>query len=68
MVNNFISNAVKYSPAGTQVIVRTTTAEGDIIVSVQDFGIGIAPENIGYLFSSKAFIKVFGIRTELFAF
>jgi PAS domain S-box-containing protein len=50
VVNNLISNAVKYSPDGKQVIVTTTAKKENIIVSVQDFGIGIARENIGQLF------------------
>jgi two-component system CheB/CheR fusion protein len=50
VVNNFISNALKYSPAGSSVIVSATAGPKNITVSVQDFGIGIAAENIGHLF------------------
>jgi anti-sigma regulatory factor (Ser/Thr protein kinase) len=50
VLNNFISNALKYSPKGTPVIVRTKIDNGGIVVSVQDFGVGIAPENLGRLF------------------
>ena len=50
VVNNFISNALKYSDDGSQVIVRAKTEQDDIVVSVQDFGIGIAQENISHLF------------------
>jgi PAS domain S-box-containing protein len=50
VINNFISNAVKYSPEGKKIIVRTKAEGENIVVSVQDFGIGIAPENAGQLF------------------
>jgi signal transduction histidine kinase len=39
---NLLTNAVKYSPHADKVIVRLTTDPQEAIVSVQDFGIGIA--------------------------
>jgi signal transduction histidine kinase len=39
---NLISNAVKYSPAGTNIIVQTISTENEISVTVTDHGIGIA--------------------------
>jgi len=39
---NLISNAVKYSPNAKEVIVRITEQARDVIISVQDFGIGIS--------------------------
>ena len=50
VMQNFLSNAIKYSPAGKRVIVNSTIELGNIIVSVQDFGIGIAAENLDRLF------------------
>lgn len=50
VMNNFISNAVKYSPDNKMVIVDSKLEQGNIIVSVQDFGIGIAEENLDKLF------------------
>lgn len=43
---NFISNAIKYSPTSNQIIINTFLSENDksVIVSVQDFGIGISKE------------------------
>ena len=38
---NLISNAVKYSPEGDRVIVRITETRKEVVVRVQDFGIGI---------------------------
>jgi len=39
---NLLTNAIKYSPQADAVIVRVSTDEHGAIVSVQDFGIGIA--------------------------
>ncbi len=39
---NLLSNAIKYSPGADQVIVQIATDGTNALVSVQDFGIGIA--------------------------
>ena len=50
VLNNFISNAVKYSPKADRVVVNCHVDLDNIIVSVRDFGIGIARDNIDKLF------------------
>lgn len=45
VLNNLISNAVKYSPGGKDIIVSVEKHDGKYVVSVQDFGVGI-PENM----------------------
>ncbi|PJJ84130.1 PAS domain S-box-containing protein [Mucilaginibacter auburnensis] len=50
VLNNFLSNAVKYSPKGKQIIIDSWIEGQQVIVSVQDFGIGIAPSHIDKLF------------------
>jgi signal transduction histidine kinase len=45
VINNLISNAIKYSPDQHQIIVSTCQRGSDIIFSVQDFGIGISEDN-----------------------
>lgn len=47
---NLLSNAIKYSPAKTDIIIKAERMEGQIRVSVIDFGIGIASEKIPHLF------------------
>lgn len=47
---NFLSNAIKYSPNGGEIIVRADVSEGKLHFSVQDFGIGISDENMKYVF------------------
>ncbi len=50
VMNNFLSNAVKYSPKGEKVVVDSKLEDNQLIVSVQDFGIGIEPSHINKLF------------------
>lgn len=50
VMNNFLSNAVKYSPGADKILVNSKTEENNILVSIQDFGIGIAKENLYNLF------------------
>ena len=41
---NLLTNAVKFSPAGSIVAVGARRAEGEVVVSVADEGAGIAPD------------------------
>ena len=50
VLNNFLNNAIKYSPMGEKVIVNCVVQLNNIIVSVQDFGIGIAERDMHRLF------------------
>lgn len=45
-----LDNAVKFSPDKGEVIVRAVRTAGGVNVSVEDKGIGIAPENITRIF------------------
>lgn len=48
--SNLIANAIKYSPDGGEILVRLQVSNGEVIGSVTDHGIGIAPEQIPRLF------------------
>ncbi|WP_207426770.1 PAS domain-containing sensor histidine kinase [Pedobacter sp. SYSU D00535] len=50
VIINFLTNAIKYSPKADKVIVRSRVQNDNIIVSIQDFGIGIEKENLNKLF------------------
>ncbi len=50
VINNFLTNAVKYSPEGKTVLVNSEIQLDNIIVSVRDFGIGIASHDLQHLF------------------
>jgi signal transduction histidine kinase len=43
-VNNLLNNAVKYSDAGGGVTLSAEQGEHEVVISVRDNGIGIAPE------------------------
>ncbi|WP_207532049.1 PAS domain S-box protein [Desertivirga arenae] len=47
---NFLSNAIKYSPEGKEIIVRAGEEGGSVKISVTDFGIGIPEEKIPHVF------------------
>lgn len=50
VVQNFLSNAIKYSPKADRVIVDYKVEQENIVVAVQDFGIGIARKDFNRLF------------------
>jgi len=50
IVNNLIANALKFSPAGSEVRVTVTQEQGSACVTVQDQGSGIAPELLPHVF------------------
>ncbi|HEY5956720.1 MAG TPA: response regulator [Polyangiaceae bacterium] len=49
-VSNLLTNAAKYTPAGGNIGIRAEKAERDVILSVHDSGIGIAPEVLPHIF------------------
>jgi PAS domain S-box-containing protein len=50
VLHNFLSNAIKYSPHGERVLVNSKVEFDNLVVSVQDFGIGIEEKNLDQLF------------------
>ncbi len=44
VVANLVDNAIKYTPAGGQVRLRSRSTPADTVLEVQDNGMGIAPE------------------------
>lgn len=50
VLNNLVSNAIKYSPEGSEVDVTVTEEGDDVVLAVTDRGIGIAPEEVQFLF------------------
>jgi signal transduction histidine kinase len=49
VVNNLISNAIKYA-SGKPIVIRTFLLEGRAVLSVEDRGIGISPQDRKKLF------------------
>lgn len=50
VINNLISNAIKYGPESRQVIIRLDKKEDKIIFSIKDFGYGVKPNDVPYIF------------------
>jgi signal transduction histidine kinase len=50
VLSNLIDNAAKFSPAGTDIVVRVQRKPDEIEASVTDAGIGIAAEKLAQLF------------------
>ncbi len=47
---NLVSNAIKYTPEKGKIIVRMIKKDGQIIVEVEDTGVGISPSDQPYVF------------------
>jgi signal transduction histidine kinase len=54
VLNNLISNAIKYSPPGRAIFVRVRVEGADAVAEVQDQGPGISPEDRAHLFKKFA--------------
>lgn len=74
VINNFISNAVKYSPLNSTINVACETVDGHAQLSVRDEGFGIKPDDQQKLFdryyrveSNATHIAGFGIGLYLCA-
>ena len=50
VLTNLVSNALKYSPQGGEVVVRVRREKGEVLVSVTDGGIGIPLEQQSRIF------------------
>jgi signal transduction histidine kinase len=50
VLDNLTTNAIKYSPLGSQVYIRLNTSADEIILSVQDEGLGIPHAEMDRLF------------------
>ena len=47
---NLISNALKYSPGGSPVLIKAEARNGEVLMSVIDQGPGIAPQELPRVF------------------
>lgn len=61
---NLISNAIKYSPHTTDIIISTSIKNEEVLVSVQDFGIGISKAKQQKVF--EQFYRVSGSKQHTF--
>ena len=50
IVINLLQNAIRYTPSGGSIEVTVAPAPDDLLISVADTGIGLAPEHLPHLF------------------
>jgi signal transduction histidine kinase len=50
VLTNLISNAIKFTPSGGEILVKTRVNQGGVEVIVQDSGIGIPPADLPRVF------------------
>ncbi|MDO8473210.1 MAG: ATP-binding protein, partial [Dehalococcoidia bacterium] len=50
ILHNLVQNAIKYSPAGGKIMVSGRKENGDVVVSVQDQGVGVARDQLDKIF------------------
>ena len=62
ILNNLVSNAVKYNRPGGRVTVKLEKADGEILIRVSDTGIGMSPEGVEKLFGE--FVRLKDRRTR----
>ncbi len=72
IVINLVKNAAKYSPHNKNIIIRVAKRDESVLLSVQDFGVGI-PKNahkkifdIFYRIDNKTKKRVYGLGVGLF--
>jgi signal transduction histidine kinase len=64
VLRNIISNAIKFTANGKQIIISTYSKGNQQIVKIQDEGTGILPENLLKLFKNTEHITTYGTIGE----
>ena len=62
LLNNFISNAIKYNQEGGSVGVYTTSNDSEVVIQIKDTGIGMTPEESAQLFGE--FVRIRNDKTR----
>jgi signal transduction histidine kinase/CheY-like chemotaxis protein len=50
IVSNIVTNSMKYTPSGGEIVVTVSRAGDAALLRVKDSGVGIAPERLGQIF------------------
>ncbi len=61
---NLLTNSLKFSFPGEEVIISSKINENDVEVSIKDNGVGIAPENLNNLFRIDIYHSTLGTNEE----
>lgn len=60
VILNFLTNALKYSPPNSEIVIRLSFDKSNVILSVKDKGIGIPPK-----YHQKIFERYFQVETAI---
>jgi PAS domain S-box-containing protein len=50
VLSNLVGNAIRFTPAGGRIVVRAAPGGDEVVFSVSDSGVGIAPEHLPFVF------------------
>jgi signal transduction histidine kinase len=50
LINNLVSNSVRYTPSGAKICIKAAQRDDDVVVYVEDEGTGIKPEVLPNIF------------------
>ena len=64
VIINLLTNAIKYSPDSSRILISTSGNDDEVLLSVQDFGIGIRADQQSRVF--EQFYRVSGSREHTF--
>ena len=64
VVRNLIMNAIKFTPQGGQIKVYSETLNDQIVISIEDNGVGMSSEEVNRLFKAESAYSKIGTSNE----
>ncbi|HEX9061496.1 MAG TPA: ATP-binding protein [Clostridia bacterium] len=64
VLNNLITNALKYTKSGDEISINAYPGDGGVLVSVKDTGTGIPPEYQSKIFEKYVQVKGYGLEVR----
>jgi two-component system, OmpR family, sensor histidine kinase VicK len=64
VINNLMSNAIKWSPAGSTIELRVEELENEILITVKDTGVGIPKDIQPFIFQRSSIASRPGLKGE----
>jgi signal transduction histidine kinase len=64
VITNLVTNAIKYSPGADKIIIHASTKNNEVVLCVEDYGIGIPADKLENVF--EQFYRVSGDMQHTF--
>jgi len=64
VIGNLLSNAIKFSPIGGQIILKATEVANNLIITCEDFGLGVPEKEKELIFDMFTVAKKMGTNGE----